>query len=265
MNKNLVSGSLLLRDGFKVVLESNKVVVSRHGLFIDFSNNCVNHICGGINDDAIKSDVPDMYVDTIMESHDATFFENIFSMKDMHSTSRFSSEITPELNTPTKVSKPPHEITLEEDDNEAPRKSQRQRIEKSFGNDFIVYLVDGNPTSISEAYASPDADNWKDAIQSELDYRKTYPVATVEADRLSELLMDLPVVEKPIPAILMNCDNQTAIAKVNSDKDNAKSSRYVRRRVKSIRNMRHSVVISVTYIQTEKNLQIPLQKDYHIT
>jgi hypothetical protein len=31
MNKNLVSGSLLCRDGFKVVLESNKVVISKHG------------------------------------------------------------------------------------------------------------------------------------------------------------------------------------------------------------------------------------------
>ncbi|WVZ54789.1 hypothetical protein U9M48_005536 [Paspalum notatum var. saurae] len=31
MNKNLVSGSLLLRDGFKIVLESNKAVVSKHG------------------------------------------------------------------------------------------------------------------------------------------------------------------------------------------------------------------------------------------
>jgi hypothetical protein len=30
MNKNLVSGSLLCRDGFKVVLESNKVVISKH-------------------------------------------------------------------------------------------------------------------------------------------------------------------------------------------------------------------------------------------
>jgi hypothetical protein len=43
----------------------------------------------------VKSDVPDMYVDTIMDSRDATFFENIFPMKDMHSKSRFSSEITP--------------------------------------------------------------------------------------------------------------------------------------------------------------------------
>ena len=42
--------------------------------------------------------------------------------------------------------------------------------------------------------------------------------ATVEAEWLRELLMDLPIVEKPIPAILMNCDNQTVIVKVNSQK-----------------------------------------------
>ena len=33
--------------------------------------------------------------------------------------------------------------------------------------------------------------------------------ATVEAEWLHELLMDLPVVEKPIPAIPMNCDRQS--------------------------------------------------------
>ena len=31
INKNLVSGSLLYKDGFKVVLEFNKLVVSKHG------------------------------------------------------------------------------------------------------------------------------------------------------------------------------------------------------------------------------------------
>ena len=49
--------------------------------------------------------------------------------------------------------------------------------------------------------------------------------ATIEAEWLRELLMDLPIVEKPIPANLMNCDNQTAIVNVNSSKDNMKSSR----------------------------------------
>ncbi|KAK1621380.1 hypothetical protein QYE76_026897 [Lolium multiflorum] len=91
MNKNLVSGSLLCRDGFKVVLESNKVVVSKFGQFI------------------------------------------------------------------------------EKDDNEAPKRSKRRRIEKSFGDDFIVYLVDDTPTSIAEAYASPDADDWKEAVHDEMD------------------------------------------------------------------------------------------------
>ncbi|WVZ57334.1 hypothetical protein U9M48_007731 [Paspalum notatum var. saurae] len=57
---------------------------------------------------------------------------------------------------------------------------------------------------------------------------------------------------------------ESAIAKVNSDKENAKSSRHVRRRVKSVGKMRHSGVISVTYIQTEKNWQIPLRRDYHV-
>jgi hypothetical protein len=35
IKKNLVSGSMMCRDGYKIVLESNKCVVSRHGTFID--------------------------------------------------------------------------------------------------------------------------------------------------------------------------------------------------------------------------------------
>ncbi|KAK1669239.1 hypothetical protein QYE76_057398 [Lolium multiflorum] len=56
-----------------------------------------------------------------------------------------------------------------EDVNEAPKRSKRQRTAKSFGHDFIVYLVDDTPTSISEAYASQDADYWKEAVRSEMD------------------------------------------------------------------------------------------------
>ncbi len=83
---------------------------------------------------------------------------------------------------------------------------------------------------------------------------------TVESEWLRELLMDLPVVEKPIPAILLNCDNQTVIVKVNNSKDNAKSSRHVKRRLKSVRKLRNSGVITVTYLQTDKNLADPFTK-----
>ncbi|XP_040375820.1 uncharacterized protein LOC121053255 [Oryza brachyantha] len=84
--------------------------------------------------------------------------------------------------------------------------------------------------------------------------------ATVEAEWLRDLLMDLPIVEKPVPAILMNCDNQTVIVKVNSSKDNMKSSRHVKRRLKSVRKLRNSRVIMLDYIQTARNLADPFTK-----
>jgi len=73
-------------------------------------------------------------------------------------------------------------------------------------------------------------------------------------------MMDLPVVEKPIPAILINYDNQTMIVKVNSSKDNMKSSRHVKRRLKSVKKMRNSGVIALDYVQTAKNLADPFNK-----
>ncbi|WVZ61048.1 hypothetical protein U9M48_010979 [Paspalum notatum var. saurae] len=97
----------------------------------------------------------------------------------------------------------------------------------------------------------------RSVIEAELTALDT---ASVEADWLRELVMDLPVVEKPIPAILMNCDNQTVIAKVNSSKDNIKSSRHVKRRLKSVRKMKTSGVITLDYIQTTKNLADPFTK-----
>jgi hypothetical protein len=121
----------------------------------------------------VKSEVPDMHVDTIFKSRDAIFFENIFPMKDMCSNAKFSSEIAPDFTVPIESSiesfeQPPEEI-FEENDNEVPARNKRRRIAKSFGDDFIVYLVDDIPTSITEAYASPDADDWKEAIRSEMD------------------------------------------------------------------------------------------------
>jgi hypothetical protein len=52
----------------------------------------------------------------------------------------------------------------------------------------------------------------------------------------------------------MTCDNQTAIVKVNSSKDNMKSSMHVLRRQKSARKMRNTGVIALGYVQTTKNL-----------
>jgi hypothetical protein len=117
----------------------------------------------------VKSGVDDMNVGTIFESRDATFFEDIFPMRDMHGMSSWESDPIHETPRESDEESDDESSDSDEDNNEAPTRSKRQRTAKSFGNDFIVYLVDDTPTTISEALASPDADYWKEAVQSEMD------------------------------------------------------------------------------------------------
>src|SRR4051812_43073184 len=92
----------------------------------------------------------------------------------------------------------------------------------------------------------------------------TLDIATVEAEWLHDLLMDLPMVEKPIPPILMNYDNQTLIVEINSSRDNMKSSRHVTRRLKSDRKLKNFGVITLDYIQMSKKLTDPFTKGLHV-
>ena len=89
----------------------------------------------------------------------------------------------------------------------------------------------------------------------------TLDTTTVEADWLRRLLNDFPVGEKPVPGMLMNCDNQSVITKVSSTKDNMKSARHVHRRLKSVKKRRNSGVIALDYIHTSRNLADPFTKD----
>jgi hypothetical protein len=69
---------------------------------------------------------------------------------------RITLDFSTPIESPVESFEHPHEEVLEKDDNEVPIRNKRQRIAKSFGDDFIVYLVDDTPTSIAEAYASKD-------------------------------------------------------------------------------------------------------------
>jgi hypothetical protein len=64
--------------------------------------------------------------------------------------------------------------------------------------------------------------------------------------------MDLPIVEKSLPTIFINCDNQMVIVEVDSSKDNMKLSRHIKRRLKSVRKMRNSGVITLNYIHLKE-------------
>jgi hypothetical protein len=121
----------------------------------------------------VKSEVPDVYVNTFLESHDVTFYENIFSMKKSHSISRLPKNVIADTSPkPSKIFEHAEhtlEPVHEEIDSEAPRRSKRQRTTKSFDDDFIVYLMDDTPKTVAEAFISPYADDWKEAVRSEMD------------------------------------------------------------------------------------------------
>jgi hypothetical protein len=121
----------------------------------------------------IKSEIHDVHVDTFLESHDVTFFENNFPMKNSCGLSSLPANViagtSPEPSKFFDHAKHTPEPIHEEIDNEASRRSKRQRTTKSFDDDFTVYVMDDTPKTIVEVLASPDVDDWKEAVYSEMD------------------------------------------------------------------------------------------------
>ena len=62
IQKNLVSASQMCRDGFKIVLESNKYVVSRHGTFVGKGYDCRGLFRLSLLDDACNKVVNNINV-----------------------------------------------------------------------------------------------------------------------------------------------------------------------------------------------------------
>jgi hypothetical protein len=114
-----------------------------------------------------------MHVNSLLESRDATFFENIFPMKDSHVISSLPLNETVNTTSEAVEFSKHDEHTLESNHEEihsdAPRRSKRQKTAKFFGDDFTVYLIDDSPKTITEAFSSPDADDWKEAVRSEME------------------------------------------------------------------------------------------------
>ncbi|KAD6454983.1 hypothetical protein E3N88_09689 [Mikania micrantha] len=102
----------------------------------------------------------EIHKNTIMESRNASFFEEVFPClkKELPSSSTQVDEIVHDKN----------QEQLEAEDVE-PRRSKRQRIEKSFGPDFLTYIVEGEPQTYHDAVTSSEGPQWKEAIKNEID------------------------------------------------------------------------------------------------
>ncbi|KAL0374359.1 UNVERIFIED_CONTAM: Retrovirus-related Pol polyprotein from transposon TNT 1-94 [Sesamum radiatum] len=122
IRKNLVSGSLLVKSGFRLVFESNKFILTKNSHFIGKG-----------------------YVE-----------KGLFKMNERKEEG--SSR------------KRTHEVASgDHQRDEEPRRSKRAKIAKTFGPEFLTYVLENEPRTINEALSSPEAPFWKEAINSEIE------------------------------------------------------------------------------------------------
>ncbi|GJW89031.1 retrotransposon protein, putative, ty1-copia subclass [Tanacetum coccineum] len=107
-----------------------------------------------------ESKNPDIQKNTVMESRNASFFEHIFPClsKETGSSAILDDEVVQDK----------RQDQTEEEEVE-PRRSNRARNEKSFGPDFVSFMVENKPTSYREAVTSSKGKQWREAIKIEID------------------------------------------------------------------------------------------------
>jgi hypothetical protein len=141
----------------------------------------------------IKSEMSDVHVDTFLESRDVTFFENIFPIKNPYAMSSLPANVIADTTLePSEIfdhAEHTPELIHEEIDSEATMRSKKPMTAKSFGDDFTIYLVDDTPKTIVKIFASPDADDWKEAVCSDMD--------SILSNKTCELI-DRPYGWKPV-------------------------------------------------------------------
>ncbi|KAD2805657.1 hypothetical protein E3N88_39034 [Mikania micrantha] len=103
---------------------------------------------------------PKIHKNTIMESRNASIFEEVFPClkKELPSSSTPVDEIVHDDD----------QKQLEAEEVETIR-SKRQRIEKTFGPDFLTYMVEGEPQTYRDVVTSSEGPQWKEAIKNEID------------------------------------------------------------------------------------------------
>ena len=104
-----------------------------------------------------KSEVHDIHVNTILESIDAEFFEDVFPYKESPMSAMYK-RTRDEQSTP-----------MVQEQHTEPRKGSRIKKPKNFGPDFISFMTIGEPQTYKEAITSPEALSWKEAINSEVE------------------------------------------------------------------------------------------------
>ncbi|GKB35786.1 DNA polymerase zeta catalytic subunit-like protein [Tanacetum coccineum] len=133
-----------------------------------------------------KSNIEDISNNTIIESVEADFFENIFPYKDKEK--QISNPMKRVMNDQLSQDETDKNSEIPQE-NVEPRRSKGAKVTKDFGPDYMTYIVNEEPQTYKAAMESSETPYWKEAIQSEIDsivHNNTWK------------LVDLPSRHKPI-------------------------------------------------------------------
>ncbi|KAL0299909.1 UNVERIFIED_CONTAM: Retrovirus-related Pol polyprotein from transposon TNT 1-94 [Sesamum angustifolium] len=210
VRRNIISGSIIVREGYELAFKFNKVVIQQFGISVGKGRKpslkyfrvwgCLAKVLvpehkrnklGPKTVDAvflgyvetsyalrflvIKSEIPGIEVNTIVEFRNAVFLEDVFPMKiGIPSSvslddSLASTSIPEHVEKMTNVGVNPNSTSLTNEESDIPRRSKRARVVKDFGSDFVTYNIEDNPLTFKDAMASSEAKQWKEAVKSEMD------------------------------------------------------------------------------------------------
>ena len=130
-----------------------------------------------------ESNITNIRKNTIMESKNASLFEDVFqcnSKEEPGSSKRMLETIDENSQHQNK------DIEVKF------RCSKRARVEKSFGPDFLTYMLEGEPQTYKELVNSTDDLTWRETIKNEID--------SILHNRTWELV-DLPPGCKPLSSM----------------------------------------------------------------
>ena len=86
-----------------------------------------------------ESHIPEIHKNSIIKSRNASFFEHVFPYK----TREDASSSKRAIETPGEEEDDDDEEPMEVE----PRRSKRARVEKSYGSDFITFMLESEPRS----------------------------------------------------------------------------------------------------------------------
>ncbi|XP_022877047.1 uncharacterized protein LOC111395297 [Olea europaea var. sylvestris] len=163
IQKNLISGSLLSKNGFKLVFVSDKFVLTNNEMLV--GNGYLNeglfklNVWGCLAKVAIpkpkRVKIGPKTIDCVFIGY--AYYNNAY---------RFLVQKSEILD----ISRESEEAIDQESINEQPRRSKRARTSISFGPDFLIYLLENESQSFKEAMSSTKASYWEKAVYSEIGF-----------------------------------------------------------------------------------------------